>query len=111
MNSITLSNWLRPMFCNLVLLRQLLLLIDICKRFLSALFYYTLGKGGPETAILECKRWPLMGQEQDCLHGYLSRVQFGRGSNESLQASKQQNVEGELDDMDQKTDRTTDMAS
>ena len=33
-----------------------------------------------------------VGAEQGRLHGYLSRVRLGRGSNESLKASKQQNT-------------------
>ena len=35
-------------------------------------------------------------EEQGRIHGYLSRVRFGRGSNESLQALKQQNTRSKI---------------
>ena len=46
--------------------------------------------------------------EQGRIHGYLSRVRLGRGSDESLQASKQQNTQSKLDVTDRPTDRPTD---
>ena len=50
-------------------------------------------------------------KEQGRIHGYLSRVRLGRGSIESLLASKQQNHDRELDDTDRRTDGPTDIAS
>ena len=49
--------------------------------------------------------------EQGRIHGYLSRVRLGRGSNESLQASKQQKPRSKIDVTDGPTDRRTDIAS
>ena len=42
-------------------------------------------------------------KKQGRIHGYLSRVRLGRGSNKSLQASKQQNPRSKIDVMDQQT--------
>ena len=46
--------------------------------------------------------------KQGRIHGYLSRVRLGRGSNKSLQASKQQNPGSRIDVMDRQTDGQTD---
>ena len=47
------------------------------------------------------------GCEQGRIHGYLSRVWLGRGSDESLQALKQRNTRLKLDDTDGPTDGPT----
>ena len=47
-------------------------------------------------------------QQQGRIHGYLSRVRLGRGSNKSLQASKQQNPRLKIDVTDQRTNGPTD---
>ena len=49
--------------------------------------------------------------QQGRKHGYLSRVRLGRGSNEFLQASKQQNPRSKIDVMDGPTDRWTNIVS
>ena len=46
-------------------------------------------------------------KEQGRIHGYISRVRLGRGSNESLQALKHQNTRSKLDVTDQQTNRPT----
>ena len=46
--------------------------------------------------------------KQGRIHGYLSRVRLGRGSNKSLQASKQLNPRSKIDVTDQPSDRPTD---
>ena len=46
--------------------------------------------------------------KQGRIHGYLSRLRLGRGSNKSLQALKQQSMQRKLDDTDQATDRPMD---
>ena len=46
--------------------------------------------------------------KQGRVHGYLSRVRLGRGSNKSLQASKQQNPRSKMDVTDQWTNGPTD---
>ena len=46
-------------------------------------------------------------KKQGRIHGYLSRVRLGRGSNKSLQASKQRNPRSKID----VTDGPTDIAS
>ena len=46
--------------------------------------------------------------EQGRIHGYLSRARLGRGSNEVLLASKQQNTRSKIDVTDGSTDGQTD---
>ena len=45
--------------------------------------------------------------KQDRKHGYLSRVQLGKSSNEFLQASKHQNTRSKLDVTNQPTNGPT----
>ena len=45
--------------------------------------------------------------QQGRIHGYLSRVRLGRGSNKSLQASKQQNPQSKIDVTNGLTDQPT----
>ena len=49
--------------------------------------------------------------QQGGIHGYLSRVRLGRGSNKSLQALKQRNPRSKIDVTDRRTDGRTDIAS
>ena len=48
--------------------------------------------------------------KQGRIHGYISRVRLGRGSNKSLQASKQQNLQSNIDVTDRRTNGPTDQS-